>query len=251
MDDLDLLVELHRTTARQGPGGEAETCLAITLSGLSDRQDLKIADIGCGNGAASITLAKTLAAEVTAVDLMPAFLQELDARVMAEGLSGQITSLEAAMDALPFQPSSLDAIWSEGAIYNIGFGAGIRRWRPYLKPGGILAVSDLTWLTKARPAELQEHWAGEYPEVDTAAARIALLEAEGYAPIGYFTLPEHCWLENYYAPLQRRFGAFLEAQANRPAAQAVVAAVQLEISLCRRYSAYVSYGFYLARKLSD
>ena len=45
MSDLDFLVDLHREGKRQGPGGEDETRLAITLSGLSGAQGLKIADI--------------------------------------------------------------------------------------------------------------------------------------------------------------------------------------------------------------
>ena len=34
MDDLELLMDLHRDGARQGPGGERETKLAIELAGL-------------------------------------------------------------------------------------------------------------------------------------------------------------------------------------------------------------------------
>jgi hypothetical protein len=33
----------------------------------------------------------------------------------------------------------LDAIWSEGAIYNMGFEAAIAAWKAFLKPGGILS----------------------------------------------------------------------------------------------------------------
>ena len=42
------------------------------------------------------------------------------------------------MDALPFGEEELDMIWCEGAIYNIGFERGLKEWRKYLKPGGIL-----------------------------------------------------------------------------------------------------------------
>lgn len=33
----------------------------------------------------------------------------------------RIETLAASVDALPFEEQSFDAIWSEGAIYNIGF----------------------------------------------------------------------------------------------------------------------------------
>ena len=37
------------------------------------------------------------------------------------------------MDNLPFQNEELDLIWSEGAIYNIGFERGMNEWNKYLK----------------------------------------------------------------------------------------------------------------------
>ena len=157
------------------------------------------------------------------------------------------------MDALPFDAESFDAVWSEGAIYNIGFANGTRAWRRLLKPNGILAVSELTWLTRDRPAELEQHWNHEYPEVDTASAKMAVLEDSGFSPVGYFVLPEHGWLENYYRPLQGRFAAFLARNGNEnaEAAAAIVAAEEREIALYERYSAYVGYGFYVARRTTD
>ena len=59
------------------------------------------------------------------------------------------------MDNLPFQNEELDLIWSEGAIYNIGFERGMNEWNKYLKKGGFIAVSEavsythLTLPTKA------------------------------------------------------------------------------------------------------
>ena len=251
MDDLSLLVDLHREGQRQGPGGDDETRLAITLSGLSGRKGLKIADIGCGTGASTLVLAKALDASVTAVDFLPDFLHDLDANAKRENLGQRIETLTASMDALPFAEQSFDAIWSEGAIYNIGFANGIKAWRRFLKPDGILAVSELTWLTQARPAQLEQHWNREYPEVDTASAKMAILEGNGFSPIGYFALPIRCWLDNYYRPMQDRFAAFLERNDNSEAAAAIVAAEQREIALYEQHSAFVSYGYYVARRTAE
>jgi SAM-dependent methyltransferase len=249
MDDLDLLLDFHLGSARQGPGGDEETALAIQLAGLEGAKGLTIADIGCGNGASARQLARTLDAHVTAVDFLAPFLAELEAASAEAGLSGRITTLEASMDALPFADDQFDVIWAEGAIYNMGFKAGVEAWRRFLKPGGVLAVSELTWLTAQRPAELQAHWDAEYPEVDVASAKMAVLEQAGYSPMGYFTLPEHCWLENYYRPIQARFDAFLVRHGHSDAAKAIVAAERREIDLYERFKAYVSYGFYIARKV--
>jgi cyclopropane fatty-acyl-phospholipid synthase-like methyltransferase len=248
VDDLRLLIDLHKDGPRQGPGGDDETRLAIALSGLKGTANLKIADIGCGTGASTLVLASELDAHITAVDLFPEFLARLDGDARREGVADRITTLSASMEALPFAGAAYDAIWSEGAIYSMGFAAGIEAWREYLKPNGLLAVSELTWLTDRRPEELQAHWAREYPEVGTASAKMAVLERLGFSPIGYFTLSERCWLDNYYRPMQQRFSAYLDRHEHSEAARAIVAAEENEISLYERYKAFVSYGYYLARK---
>ncbi len=250
-DELALLAALHRDGPRQGPGGEAETRLAIALSGLAERQGLEIADIGCGTGAATLVLAHALDARITAIDLIPDFLSRLAADAARAGLAERIFPRAAAMEALPFAAESLDAIWAEASIYTMGFAAGLAAWRPLLKPGGILAVSDLTWLTGERPAEITQSWESAYPDVATAAAKLAILEQQGYAPIGYFVLPEHCWRENYYRPLEQRFDRFLAAQNARADAQAIIAAERQEIALYDRYKAYFGYGYYIARKTDE
>lgn len=251
VNEFALLVDLHRDGRRQGPGGDEETRLAITLSGLRDRRRLRIADIGCGTGASTLVLARALDAVVTAVDFLPEFLQRLDAAAEKEQLRDRIETVAASMDDLPFGNRSLDAIFSEGAIYNMGFEKGVRSWRRHLEHGGILAVSELTWLTHERPAELEEHWMREYPEVATASTKLAILEANGFSPIGYFPLSDRCWLDHYYGPLRARFESFLQRHAHSDAAVALVAAEEREIELYERHRRFVSYGYYVARRTED
>jgi len=251
MDELRMLVDLHRTADRLGPGGDAETRLAIDLSGLRGRHGLRIADIGCGTGASTLVLAGELDAEIVAIDFLPAFLETLEARAIRAGLAGRLTAVPASMDSLALAPESLDAIWSEGAIYNLGFEQGVREWRRFLKPGGVLAVSELTWLTDSRPAELESHWRSQYAEVGTASSKMAVLERNGYTPVGYFVLPERCWLDAYYRPMQERFPSFLAAHGSSEAARAIVAPEEHEIELYERHRAYVGYGYYIARKTCD
>ncbi len=248
MDDFSLLLDLHRRNYRQGPGGDAQTELAITLAGLNRKQPLKLADIGCGTGASTLCLARHLNAEITAVDFLPDFLESLKQQAESEDHSGRIETLEASMEELPFSENAYDVLWAEGAIYNMGFQNGIENWKRFLKPGGILVASEITWLTHDRPDEIQAHWNREYPEIDVASAKIGQLEAAGYSPIGYFTLPESCWLENYYAPLKDGFEAFLERNGNTDTAEAIVASELAEIELFEKFKAFYSYGVYIARK---
>ncbi|GAM56740.1 hypothetical protein JCM19231_1234 [Vibrio ishigakensis] len=90
MNDLDLLIQLHITQDRQGPGSEQDTMLAAKLAGLDSEQALKIADIGCGTGTASLDLAKNLNCEVTSVDFLPEFIEKLKSRATEANLSDKI-----------------------------------------------------------------------------------------------------------------------------------------------------------------
>lgn len=248
MDDFQILVDLHKENQRLGPGSDEYTRLALELSGLKERSGLRVADIGCGTGASTLVLAEELDAEITAVDLFPEFLAELEGRAATRKLRGRIELMEASMEELPFVPDSLDAIWSEGAVYNLGFEQGVETWAPFLKQGGVIALSEITWLTSERPAELQEHWDEAYPEVNLASAKISVLEKHGFTPIGYFPLPTSCWLEGYYRPLRERIPELLARYGNSEQARACVEAEEREIALYERNQDFVSYGFYIARK---
>lgn len=155
---MQLLIDLHRSNFRQGPGGYAETKQAMKLAGLDRSRPLKIADIGCGTGASAILLAEELDTEITAVDFLPEFLKDLQIRAYEHGVADKITVLSCSMDSLPFADEEFDVVWSEGAVYNMGFEAGVTAWRRFLKPGGKLVVSEITWLTAARPSGLQAYW---------------------------------------------------------------------------------------------
>lgn len=247
--DLDLLIDLHLGNPRQGPGGDDQTRLAARLAGLDEAPGpLRIADIGCGTGASALVLAADLDAEITAVDLSRKFLDGLEARAVERGLADRITPLECSMDGLPFGKDSLDAVWSEGAVYNMGFENGIRYFREFLKPGGVLAVSEITWLTHGRPPEIERHWNAEYPGIATAGEKIRILGENGYALEGYFPLPETCWTDNYYTPLEAGFEAFLARHASEEAG-AIVEAERAEIALYRKYNRCYGYGFYVARRV--
>ena len=180
---------------------------------------------------------------------MVIFIDVLKENSIKEGVENKIYPLVCSMEDLPFSDEDYDVIWSEGAIYNMGFEQGIKEWRRFLKLGGMLVVSEITWSTNNRPSELQAHWEKEYPEIDTASSKFKALENNGYSPIAYFLLPEHCWLDNYYRPMQRTFGGFLKRNSNSKEAQAVVSAEEHEFALYEKYKQYYSYGVYIATKL--
>jgi len=250
MEEYQLLIDLHKRAKRQGPGGDAETEKAVDLAMLDASASLRIADIGCGTGSSAMLLARLLNARITAVDFLQDFLKALENRAEKMGLTEKIRTLNRSMDNLPFGDEEYDVIWSEGAIYNVGFEKGVKAWRRFLKTGGMMVVSEITWLTADRPSELQEYWQNEYPAIDTASSKIEIMENNGYSPVAYFVLPEQCWLDNYYRPMQDSFEAFLKRIGNSERAQTIVNAEKKEIALYEKYKAHYSYGVYIARKLA-
>jgi ubiquinone/menaquinone biosynthesis C-methylase UbiE len=247
MNEFDLLVDLHKYNLRQGPGSHEVTKKAIEHTGLMGQKNLEIADIGCGTGGQTLDLARFLDGKISAVDLFPDFLDVLSVQTAERGLTNRITPIEASMENLPFEDHVFDLIWSEGAIYIMGFEIGIRHWKRHLKSGGILAVSDITWITDSRPRELEQFWKRECPEISTVSSKLEVLKKQGYEILSHFILPEDCWIEHYYQPLQESYQSFLERQEHSQEAMDIIASDKAEFEMYMKYSSYYSYGFYIAR----
>jgi ubiquinone/menaquinone biosynthesis C-methylase UbiE len=248
MNEIELIIDLHKDAERQGPGSEEDTLTALKLLNLQMDRPVQIADIGCGTGGQTMTLAKNLNAHITAIDVLPGFLRKLNEKARQYELADKIATVEASMDDLPFRNAEFDIIWSEGAIYNIGFAAGLKKWKHLLKKGGYLAVSEITWTTQQRPVEIEEFWKKEYPEIDTASNKISLLEANGYTLIGFFYLGQDSWIQHYYQPLEASLESFLQRHDHSHLANKVVNETKAEIELYNRFKEFYSYGFYIARR---
>ena len=114
-----------------------------------------------------------------------------------------------------------------------------------------MVISEITWLTSSRPAEIDEHWRAEYPEIDTAPAKIAILQENELSLRGYFVLSEAGWEEHYYQPMEQRLDDFLARHSDSPLASEIVDGERREIELFRTYQDYYGYGFYVAALDTD
>lgn len=245
--DFSLICEYFSNIPRQGPGSPGVTVKALSfIDNLTP--DSKIADIGCGTGGQTITLAENAPGTITAVDLFPDFIRILDKNAREAGLGDRITGVVGSMDELQFRDGELDLIWSEGAIYNIGFERGLNEWRRFLKPGGFIAVSEASWFTRERPAEIEEFWTDAYPGMDTIPNKVAQMQQAGYIPTAHFILPAECWTEHFYAPQRTAREKFLQKHAGNRAAGEFVASEIHEEALYDKYSGYYGYVFYIGRK---
>ena len=197
MDLLELIIEYHKDNERQGPGSEEATLKALSYIPYLNEKT-KILDIGCGTGGQTITLAKNTTAQITAVDMFPQFLEMLMKKSKENKLINRIVAREMLMESLTFEENSFDVIWSEGAVYNIGFEKGLSLWRKYLRDNGYIAVSEISWLTDTRPDEIEQYWVNAYLETDTVENKLAVIEKCGYNSIAHFALDDKCWIDNYY-----------------------------------------------------
>lgn len=103
-----------------------------------------ILDIGCGIGGAARFLAATYDAQVTGIDLTPAFIEAAAALSARAGLADATTFRVADALKLPFPDSHFDGAWTQHVAMNIR-----DRTRLYsevfrfLKPGGKFAIHDV------------------------------------------------------------------------------------------------------------
>ena len=109
------MIDLHKGGERQGPGSAELTSRALNMASLTEgTRRLQILDVGVGTGASKLQLAKSLDAEILAIDLSTIFLQILEEKAQSQGLSEQISTRSCSMDDLPFAEDSFDVVWAEG-----------------------------------------------------------------------------------------------------------------------------------------
>jgi SAM-dependent methyltransferase len=242
----EVLYELFNGMPRQGPGSDEYTRKAWRyLTGLPGRP--RILDIGCGSGMPTLELARISGGQVTAVDNHQPFLDNLAVRAKTEGLGRRIRIVNASMLALPFARSAFNVIWSEGSIFIMGFEKGLLAWKPFLKPGGYLVVSEMAWITPDRPEEIRAYLEGEYPAIKHDGENKEIIRRAGYKEAGSFILPEAVWLDGFYKPYQSRLDALKVKYAGKREALAVLEPCQREIDMFRKYARCYSYVFYIMK----
>jgi SAM-dependent methyltransferase len=246
--DFKLICEYYANLERQGPGSPEATLTALGFIDNLTSQS-QIADIGCGTGGQTLVLAGRTQGRITGIDLFPAFIDLFNANAKRLHFEDRVRGVTGSMEALPFRDEELDLIWSEGAIYNIGFKRGLSEWHRFLKPGGHIAVSEASWFTRERPAEIDDFWRDAYPEIDTIPNKVAQMQDAGYVPVATFILPETCWTDNFYKPQHALQTAFLEKHKGNKTAEELVANQRREAQLYDQYNAYYGYVFYIGRKL--
>lgn len=242
---MDIFFELHRGLPREGPGNNQSTKRALKMvHGLSSGS--KILDVGCGPGRQTIELAKNTGCAITALDNHQPFLEQLKRKAAEEEVAEYITAVNGSMFDMKFGPETFDLIWSEGAIYIIGFEKGLREWKKFIKPGGYLVVSELTWLTPEKPEKLEKFMNDCYPAMKSVIQNLNIADSCGYSIAGVFILPKSGW-DEYYLPLEKRAFYLMEKYKENADFRKMLENELEEIDIFRKYSEHYGYVFYILR----
>ncbi|WP_321505686.1 methyltransferase domain-containing protein [uncultured Methanoregula sp.] len=229
---------------RQGPGcpGATEKVFSC-LPALPGKPS--VLDIGCGSGTQTRDLARLTSGTITAVDNHQPFLDMVNKKAEEEGTNVRIKTVWASMDALPFEPGQFDLIWSEGAIFIIGFEKGLAAWKPFLKKGGYMVVSDAAWFEPNPPRELMTWWESEGYVPKTEDELKEQIKNAGLSLIRIYRLPEAGWWDNYYVPMLARIADLKKTHGSDPASAAILDSLGHEAEMYREYKRYYGYTFFV------
>lgn len=188
----------------------------------------RILDVGCGSGVPTIVLAKLSKGEVVGLDIDRPLLDELNRKILREGLSDRVETKKCSMLEMDFPDESFDIIWAEGSISMIGFERGLKEWRRLLKPGGFLVV---------------------HTETGKILDKLKKIPSFGYKLLNQFSLPEDAHWTEYYKPLEIRIQELRVKHKNNPEILKVLRNHQNEIDMVKKNPKEFSSAFYIMQKL--
>ena len=243
----EIFYDIFKGLPRQGPGNIQSTKKAIDLIDHLPAHP-NILDLGCGTGTQTFQLAHHLGGSIVALDNHAPYLRQLTDNAEKLGYTESIQTVRGDMHSLTFSPESFDLIWSEGAIYIMGFREGLNYLKTFLKNAGYLAVTEISWLKNSQPPHLIDFWEQEYAAMNTIDGNLEIIRDLGYNLIDYFILSPLAWWDNFYTPLENRLVQMRKKYIENDQALELVEFVQLEIDLYRKYPEFYGYVFYIMKK---
>ena len=244
---LKLFFEIHTDLPREGPGSFEATERAYNSIKEFLNEPL-ILDIGCGPGKQTIDLLKISDGKIIAIDNHQPFIERLKKTILDEKLEHRAKAQIGDMFNLEFEEQQFDLIWSEGAMYQLGFEKGLKDFRKYLKPGGFIAVTEASWTSKNISQENAEFWANEYPGIKHYEENLQIAENCGYKIVDHFILNKSDWFNDYYIPMMPRMKMLKEKYPNDETAQEVVGLHEWEIEIMDKYSNECGYVFFILQR---
>ena len=249
MEGMEYFYELFEALPRCGPGDNESTRRAFNIIPKPPKQPL-ILDIGCGPGVQTIELAKISNGKIIALDNHQAFLDKLMRTASDERFADNIIPKNMSMLDMDFDENTFDIIWSEGALYFMGFQNGLRRCRQLLKNNGYLGVTELVYLSPNSPAPVIQFFEKEYPDIKDVEGNIKLIKNEGFHLISNFTLSESAWFDSYYLPMGEELSRLNKKYQGNEIALGIFEGMRNEINFYKEYSEFYGYEFFIMQKIN-
>nr|WP_319374297.1 class I SAM-dependent methyltransferase [uncultured Methanobacterium sp.] len=158
---------------------------------LSEIENPRILDVGCGTGVPTVELARISGGNITALDYNENSLNMLKAKIKAGELDKKVTVINDSIFTMDFPEESFDIIWAEGSVFVMGFENSIKNWRRFLKSDGFLVIHD------------------DSKDKDN---KLELVKKHGYRLIDEFELSHQVWWDEYYKPLKQLIKTFKDTQ---------------------------------------
>ena len=243
----DLLIETHAGLERQGIGSTEITLKALSF--IENVGDIsKAADMGCGTGGQTMVLAQHISGNIIGMDNFPEFIDVFNENAKKLDLHERVIGIVGSMDNISFQKEEFDLIWSEGAIDAIGFDKGLNYWNGFLKKNGCIAVTCPSWITEEHPCEVEKFWTDAGSRIDTIDHNISIMQKAGYGFVAAFTIPESCWMDNYFIPREAEEKAYFEKHRRNETIEAFMESDKHEVELYKNFKQYYGYVFYIGKK---
>lgn len=162
-----------------------ESWIRPAIARLDLLPGMKVLDLGCGHGMASVLLQQA-GGQVTALDLSAGYLAE--ARQRARASAAPVAFVQASGERLPFADACFDRIWGNAILHHLNLDLAARELRRVLRPGGQCVFCEpwgenpvLTW---ARNRLGNGHTPHERPlrwrDIQTLTAIFPRVEVQGF-----------------------------------------------------------------------
>lgn len=212
---------------------------------------IKILNYGCGKGEENIWLLSNFKGELSCIDSDEACVNYLDERIEKLGLSDRCNIIlnDNGMEDLPFSKNHFDIIWQEGSMNDSDFDTRIKMFKKFLKPGGVIVISDYIVTDLSMPLELIRYFENFYPAITTIDNNIDVIEENGLKVNATFIVPDEAWWKYYLAPMReitRDLSIKYQMDMDK---RKLIDEITLDMTMRDKYKKYYAYAFYVIQKV--